>query len=230
MMTPATYVLATTKPWNLAAFERARPNLPGRWIVITNPTDLAHDVLMAIAPRYIFFPHWSAIVPEEVTTRFDCVCFHMSDVPYGRGGSPLQNLIVRGHTSTQISALKMIRDVDAGPVYLKRRLDLDGSAQEIFVRAADIIWTMVAEIIANEPVPAPQAGEAMTFKRRTPDQSALPEDGELRQVYDHIRMLDAEGYPHAFCDYGAWRLDFRNAHLRDDIVEACVTIRKNSRT
>ncbi len=27
--------------------------------------------------------------------KFECVCFHMTDVPYGRGGSPLQNLIIR---------------------------------------------------------------------------------------------------------------------------------------
>lgn len=230
MMQAATYVVATTKPWNLASFERARPNLPGRWLVVTNPADLAPEVLAAFAPRYIFFPHWSAIVPDEVTSRFDCVCFHMSDVPYGRGGSPLQNLIARGHTSTQISALKMVREVDAGPVYSKRALELDGSAQDIFERAADVIWTMAAEIVQNEPVPLPQSGDATTFKRRTPDQSMLPADGELRHLYDHIRMLDAEGYPHAFCEYGVWRLEFRNADLRGDSVGASVTIRRKPGT
>jgi len=37
----------------------------------------------------------------------------MTDVPYGRGGSPLQNLIVRGHTETKLTALRCVRDLDA---------------------------------------------------------------------------------------------------------------------
>ena len=30
----------------------------------------------------------------------------MTDLPYGRGGSPLQNLIIRGFESTKISAIE----------------------------------------------------------------------------------------------------------------------------
>jgi hypothetical protein len=62
----------------------------------------------------------------------------MSDVPYGRGGSPLQNLIVRGHRETKISELRMVADMDAGPVYRKEYLSLDGSARAIFECGAQI--------------------------------------------------------------------------------------------
>ena len=46
----------------------------------------------------------------------------MTDLPYGRGGSPLQNLIVRGHKHTMISAIKCVKELDAGPIYLKKPL------------------------------------------------------------------------------------------------------------
>lgn len=32
--------------------------------------------------------------------------FHMTNFPYGRGGSPLQNLMKRGHHTTTITALR----------------------------------------------------------------------------------------------------------------------------
>ena len=58
-----------------------------------------------------FFVHWSRRVPDHWLPRYECACFHMTDVPFGRGGSPLQNLIERGHRETQLSASRMVADV-----------------------------------------------------------------------------------------------------------------------
>jgi methionyl-tRNA formyltransferase len=220
---PATYVYATAKPWNLEAFAAARSQLPGEWVVVTTPADLA-AVLARVSPRYVFFPHWSDIVPADVVERFECVCFHMTDVPYGRGGSPLQNLIERGHVETRLTALRMTDVLDAGPVYLKRPLALDGSAAEIFVRAAKTICEMMGEIVVSEPRPTPQQGGPVPFARRKPEQSRLPPVAEPERLYDHIRMLDAPGYPTAFLEEGPWRLEFDGAQLADGVVEARVRI------
>ena len=46
-------------------------------------------------PKYIFFPHWSKKVDTKIVNNYECVCFHETDLPYGRGGSPIQNLILR---------------------------------------------------------------------------------------------------------------------------------------
>ena len=50
----------------------------------------------------------------------------------------------------------------------------------------------------------------------------------LDQVYDHIRMLDAAGYPPAFVEIGDLRLEFGGARLRPGAIEAsvCITRRK----
>ena len=77
--------------------------------------------------RWVLVPHWSWIIPATIHERFEVVIFHMTDLPYGRGGSPLQNLIVRGHERTMISAIRCVEEMDAGPVYLKRELSLHGS-------------------------------------------------------------------------------------------------------
>jgi len=218
------YCIALVKPWNEAAFERWRERLPGEWIVLRRREELTLAALQSIQPRFVFLPHWSWRMPDDVVAAFDCVCFHMTDVPYGRGGSPLQNLVLRGHSDTTLSALRMVHELDAGPVYLKRPLSLDGSAGEIFERAADLIMDMASEIVATEPRPQPQVGTPTLFERRQPHQSELPRGGSAASLYDFIRMLDAEGYPNAFLDWGEHRLRFTEAKLVDGRLTATVSV------
>ncbi len=219
------YAVATVKPWNLDAFRRRSSALPGEWILIESPGALTSARLAELDIRHVFFPHWSWTVPSDVLAAAECVCFHMTDVPYGRGGSPLQNLIAHGHRNTVLTALRMVEELDAGPVYLKRQLDLSGRAQDIYERAANLTWDMIAEIVAREPEPVPQTGTPTVFPRRRPDQSRLPESGPPDALYDHIRMLDADTYPHAFLNHGAFHLEFTDARLDGGIVSATVTIR-----
>lgn len=215
------YILATEKEWNLTAFTEHRNRLRGSWAVVTARSDL-ETIADSLSPRFVFFPHWSHIVPENFLERHECVCFHMTDVPYGRGGSPLQNLIARGHDSTLLTALRMTKNLDAGPVYLKKPLSLEGSGAQIFKRAAGLCMEMIAEIVDQEPAPVPQVGTATYFPRRTPAQSALPELGDIAALYDHIRMLDAPGYPHAFMRLGNLRGEFTQAEMVGDALEAKV--------
>jgi methionyl-tRNA formyltransferase len=219
------YVVATVKPWNIAAFERHKGHAPD-WHLITDRETLNPATLKKIDPRYIFFPHWTWIVPDELLDAYECVCFHETDVPFGRGGSPIQNLIARGHKETKLVALRMVKEVDAGPVYLKEPLDLQGSAQDVFERTANMVYDMMDEIIKAAPQPLPQAGKEVVFSRRTPEMSELPRTASAATIYDHIRMLDAETYPHAFIRHGEFVITFRNAQEEDGVVKAVAEIRK----
>ena len=219
------YIVATIRPWNITVFNDTIKDYPGEWHLIANPSELTLDVINKLRPKYIFFPHWSQIVPEEILGAAPCVCFHETDLPYGRGGSPLQNLIVRGHRETVITALLMTGELDAGPVYLKRPLSLEGLAEEIFIRAARVVADMIKTIIIENPEPVPQSGEATVFKRRKPAMSEIPlKFDRPEQVFDHIRMLDAEEYPRAYIEYGNFRLEFSRPALRVGAVEAEVKI------
>lgn len=137
----------------------------------------------------------------------------------------MQNLIVRGHEDTVITALRCVEDIDAGPIYLKRPLNLNGSAEEIFLRADRIIESMIVTLIEERPAAIPQSGEPTFFKRRRPEQGDWSDAKHLGAVFDRIRMLDAKGYPPAFVDIGPFRLEFSRAARRTDTVEADVRIR-----
>ena len=150
----------------------------------------------------------------------------MTDLPYGRGGSPLQNLIQRGHSSTVITALRCSAGLDAGDVFLKQPLSLHGSAEEIFLRADGLIEQMIERIVREEPLAKPQQGRSVVFSRRTPAQSDLAscQEGSLSAWFDQIRMLDAESYPHAFLEAHGMRLEFRRVCQRSDGLHADVRI------
>jgi methionyl-tRNA formyltransferase len=195
-------------------------------ILISGRSDLKIEKLQEWSPDFIFFLHWSEIIPQEIFLNFKCIVFHMTDLPFGRGGSPLQNLIERGYDETMISALIVEKGIDTGPILLKKHLSLQGTAEEIFLRAGEIMKEMIAEIIVNNPDPVPQKGSPTIFKRRTPEQSNLQLLSELKTVYDFIRMLDAEGYPKAFLETEHFRFEFSRASLKSTGILADVKIIK----
>ena len=217
-------IIASSKLWNNDLIENVRSYSGFEVHYISNPMQLTLSRLSKMQPRYIFFPHWSHIIQSDIYKNFECVIFHMTDLPFGRGGSPLQNLIVRGIRKTKISALRCNEEVDAGPIYLKRRLSLHGSAQKIYQRATKEVENMIAEILKTNPVPVPQKGKVTMFKRRKARQSNLAGIKTLDEAYDLIRMLDADGYPHAFLDLGPFKLQFTRAIRKTDKVLADVSI------
>ena len=136
----------------------------------------------------------------------------------------MQNLIVRGHKDSKLSALRMTDVMDGGPVYMKEDLSLEGTAQEILTRQSDQSAKMIGRIIKEDPEPREQEGEVVVFERRTPDQSQIPNELSTEQLYDFIRMLDAEGYPPAFIKRGGFRYEYTSAMLYDGHLEARVRI------
>jgi methionyl-tRNA formyltransferase len=222
-----TYALLTDKPWHNQLFKQLQNYDLGNWVRIETKEELVNGCLSELNPEIIFIPHWSYILPKSIFENFECIVFHMTDLPYGRGGSPLQNLIINGHTETKLSALKVSARIDEGPIYLKKDLSLEGSAKEIFSRSTDLIEEMIIEIIVKSPIPEKQFGEPIFFSRRRPEESNISNADSLNDVYNHIRMLDAEGYPHAYFETQNIRFEFTNADFSNpDQLTADVRITK----
>ena len=225
-MSDSVYVVASKFNWNdPGTLNNLSKKYKGDWHYVFDQHSL-ETLLKNINPRYIFFTHWSWIIPKEIVTRYECVCFHMTDLPFGRGGSPLQNLIVRGYKYTVLSALRMEEEVDSGPIYYKKELSIHGAAYDIYKRVEALCWEMIGDFVRDNPQPKPQVGVAVNFKRRLPSQSRIPEDASLENVYDYIRMLDAPGYPRAFLEMEGYRLEFENADLIDGKLSATVNFIK----
>lgn len=215
------YIIVSNKPWNKSLPDLLEKN-GVNWIFIEHKENLKIEYIEQINPDYVFFSHWSYKIPVEIYSRYKCIVFHMTDLPYGRGGSPLQNLIVRGFKETKISAIKVVDEIDAGPIYLKQKLKLDGSARTIFERSNNIIALMIKKIINDNPKPKEQQGEIVHFYRRKPEDGNLNNAKDINEVYDYIRMLDCEGYPNAFISINGMKIEFTKAKLNNESLTAHV--------
>ncbi len=219
------FIVVTLKKWNIEQYRKFFLNKKN-WYLITNPKKLTFSNIKKINPKYIFFPHWSTKVNSNIINNYNCICFHETDLPYGRGGSPIQNLIIRNQKKTFVTAFKMNNKIDSGPIYMKRSLSLKGNAQQIFERASKVIFKMIKEIMKRNIKSKPQKGKIVKFIRRKPEDSIISKNNvSLKKLYDHIRMLDADSYPKAFIDYGKMKIEFRDASKKNNSIDLKATIK-----
>ena len=217
-------VIISNKEWHRKFVEEIEVRTNANVTYLVDREAVTKDNLIAFQPDWVFFPHWSYIIPAEVYENFRCVIFHMTDLPFGRGGSPLQNLIARGIYETKLSAIRCVKELDAGDVYKKVPLSLWGTAEEIYLRAAELTKEMIVDLVLNSTEPVPQSGDIVTFQRRKPEDGNVELCGSLNQVFDYIRMLDADTYPKAFLETEKFRLEFSRASLRENEILADVKI------
>ena len=101
------YLIYSKKIWN-----KNNIKILKKRIILKNKID--HQYIKKIKPRIIFFVHWSEIIPEKLFKKFLCIQFHSSNLPYFKGGSPIQNQIIKGLNKTKISAFKIEKKLDSG--------------------------------------------------------------------------------------------------------------------
>lgn len=157
------YVALVGSVWGVRTFEAVSRSCPGEWICTAGASNL--DAVFAGA-RYVFALNWSHRVQRHLVEAHEIVNFHCTALPYGRGGGPIENLILRGHTETVITAHRMVEELDAGPVYATRGpVSLAGTKGEIQARFVVPVTAMIEAIVRDEPVPVPQVGEPVVFRR-----------------------------------------------------------------
>jgi len=180
-----------------------------------------------INPKIIFFPHWNWKIKDSILNHYLCIGFHSTPLPYGRGGSPIQNMIVRGHKLSTVCAIKLENKLDGGPIYLKKNFKLDGRAEIIFEKIYKIIFSMIVILIKKVPKPKMQLGKSYYFNRRKPEESNIGTLNSLNKVYDYIRMLDTnvKNFPLAFVSTSNLNIQFKYAKKEKNFVIAKAIIR-----
>jgi methionyl-tRNA formyltransferase len=227
-------VISTIKSWNIENAELFQGNYSGHNVyVIKRNQDLIYETIDRKNPEWVFFPHWSWPIPREIYETFKCVVFHMTDLPFGRGGTPLQNLISRKIFKTRISAIKVTNGIDEGDIYWQSgMIDIGfGSANEILKKISDRIFNDgIPYILDYNPIPQKQEGRVVHFDRWR--DSELKRMNDVEDYYDFIRMSDGEGYPRATISHrnivNDIKIKFFDAKLEDGKVTGRFEIAKDS--
>ena len=201
------YLLITKKKWNIKNFK-----ILDKKVLVKNKID--QNFIKKVKPKIIFFLHWSKKIHVNLYTKNLCIQFHCSNLPNFRGGSPVQNQILRGIKKTKLTAFKINEKIDTGEICLKKNLSLHGNVNIIYERIEKTAINMINTIIKKKKLKfTKQKGKGKYFKRRKKEESnlLLTNHLALKNVYDFIRMLDATDYPRAFINLQKYKIFFKNA-------------------
>jgi methionyl-tRNA formyltransferase len=185
-------------------------------------TDDLNVILTEVDPdtlRHIFFFHWNWIVSKTIYDIYSCVVIHTSNLPLGKGGSPIQNQIYDDIWQTKVNAIKMIGQLDAGPIYFSEAISLQGTIDDIWNIILEASYKIILKMFDNQfLIPSAQIKEETNdnittevYKRRHPEQSEITTNMTIDKLYNHIRMLDGYDYPVAFLKNGNLKLEFTRA-------------------
>lgn len=160
------------------------------------------------------------ITPPAVLARNrKNIVVHASDLPKGKGFSPLTWQIIEGRNDIPVCLLEAVDDVDAGPVVYRDWVhyeghELIGELREVLGRAqVGLCLRYLAE--PEPPVGQPQSGEGTIYGRRRPEDSRLDPDRPIAEQFDLLRTVDNLKYP-AFFDLRGHRFRIAIEKMDED--------------
>lgn len=156
-----------------------------------------------------FYLGCTTITPPDVLARNRRnLVVHESDLPEGRGFSPLTWQVLEGKNEIPVCLLEAVDRVDAGPVVYRDRMTFEG--HELIEEMRDVLGRLTIALcrrfMAEDAPPhgERQQGEVGTYPRRTRSNSRMDPEQTLAQQFDLLRVVDNLRYP-AFFDFRGHR-------------------------
>ena len=123
------------------------------------------DLLVVVAYGKIL-PDWVLEYP-----KFGCLNIHFSLLPKWRGAAPIQKAIANGDKISGISFMKIVNELDAGPIYESFSVDIEDNdffqAEEKLLETSLMhISSVINEIVANNKQPEEQNSKEVTYAEK----------------------------------------------------------------
>ncbi len=123
------------------------------------------DLLVVVAYGKIL-PDWVLEYP-----KFGCLNIHFSLLPKWRGAAPIQKAIANGDKISGISFMKIVNELDAGPIYESFNVDIEDNdffqAEEKLLETSLMhISSVINEIVANNKQPEEQNSKEVTYAEK----------------------------------------------------------------
>jgi methionyl-tRNA formyltransferase len=134
---------------------------------------------------------YGLLVPESLLERALWLNVHPSLLPRWRGAAPVERAIMAGDERSGVSIIKLVRELDAGPIAAQRDVEvpIDWTAGDLYTAAAEATDELVEDALRERRfVPQSEMGvtyaEKITAADRVIDWSRPP-----KEIHDKIRAL-----------------------------------------
>jgi UDP-2,4-diacetamido-2,4,6-trideoxy-beta-L-altropyranose hydrolase len=195
-----------------------------QWRAAGHTLTWAHDAALLPQSQMCFYLSYGRIVGAALRARHsNNLVVHESDLPAGRGWSPLTWQVLQGAQNIVVTLLEAADAVDAGVIYGQTTFQLRGDELVYDLRQlqAEATFKLCAEFVAGYPDVLQQAreqcGTSSYFPRRTPLDSRIDLDLPFRDQFNLLRVCDNTRYPAWFEHAGArYTLGIRRVEQDDD--------------
>ncbi len=134
---------------------------------------------------------YGLLIPEPVLERALWLNVHPSLLPRWRGAAPIERALMAGDTETGVSIIKLVPELDAGPIAAQRAFPLgeEDDFGTVSARAGELAAELLEQVL-TEPELTPQPEEGLTYAAKIG-----PEDRELdwsrppQELLNRIRAL-----------------------------------------
>jgi methionyl-tRNA formyltransferase len=156
-----------------------------RGLPVYQPEKITADVLgqlSALSPDVSLVMAYGHILKQDFidTPRLGTLNLHASLLPRYRGASPIQTAIANGEQETGVSLMRIVRQLDAGPVADVERVSIEPRdtaleiEQKLSVACVPLLARTLSHLSAGDLAFVEQDHAAATFCRRL-----VKEDGQL---------------------------------------------------
>jgi methionyl-tRNA formyltransferase len=144
--------------------------------------ELAADTIVLVA--------YGALIPRELLERHEWLNVHPSSLPRWRGAAPIERAIMAGDEEGGVSVIRLVEELDAGPVGAWHDLWLGGdtTAGDVYSEAARLAPDLIDEAMVNEAF-EPQDGEPTYAEKIGPADRELDWSRPPKELHDRIRAL-----------------------------------------
>jgi methionyl-tRNA formyltransferase len=132
---------------------------------------------------------YGALIPKELLDRALWLNVHPSLLPRWRGAAPVERAIMAGDAETGVSIIRLVEELDAGPVGAIRSFPIgpDDDAGAVFTRAAELAPELIDE--ALEGAFREQEGEVSYAEKIGPADREVDWSWPPDQLHNRIRAL-----------------------------------------
>jgi methionyl-tRNA formyltransferase len=133
---------------------------------------------------------YGALIPASLLGRATWLNVHPSRLPRWRGAAPIERAIMAGDNESAVSVIRLVEELDAGPIGASRDLSIAGdtTAGDVYAEAARLAPDLVDEALANDSF-SPQVGEPTYAEKIGPADRELDWSRPAKELHDRIRAL-----------------------------------------
>ncbi len=173
--------------------KKINENLGKSTLIFRHEEVISGDVLCLLSCEKIF--------KDLELNKYNLVV-HESNLPQGKGWSPLTWQILEGKNNIPITLFEAEKNVDSGVIYAQNTIQLKGHEllPEIKHRQGLETINLILDFLKKYPniKGEPQKGESTFYPKRTSVDSKLDANKTIAEQFNLLRVCDNERYPAYF--------------------------------